>query len=164
MLPPVDPKILEQNPNFATLYKDLCTRKLNADASTRDTKKQRIHEEIRRVRTIICLHLPWNSGFQDCMHQSPTHLLTLFKHLAYRHNPFSFVSYPLYSVYKISSKVVHFHSVESLASHFHLKLLSYIYTIQSSSVFPSPLYSPRSKQHQQTPLSNIHHPFSNDLL
>lgn len=50
MLPPVDPRILERNPNFEVLYKDLTARKLNADGSTRDTKKQRIHDEIRRVR------------------------------------------------------------------------------------------------------------------
>lgn len=50
MLPPVDPRVLERNPNFDILYKDLTTRKMNPDGSTRDTKKQRIHVEIRRVR------------------------------------------------------------------------------------------------------------------
>ncbi|KAF2639138.1 hypothetical protein P280DRAFT_54665 [Massarina eburnea CBS 473.64] len=48
MLPPVDPSVLQRNPNFEVLYKDLCTRKLNPDGSTRDAKKQRIHDEIRR--------------------------------------------------------------------------------------------------------------------
>ncbi|KAF2107247.1 hypothetical protein BDV96DRAFT_302502 [Lophiotrema nucula] len=48
MLPPVDPGVIESNPKFAILYKDLCTRKLNPDGSTRDTKKQRVHDEIRR--------------------------------------------------------------------------------------------------------------------
>jgi hypothetical protein len=42
--------MLERNPNFDVLYKDLTTRKLNPDGSTRDTKKQRIHDEIKRVR------------------------------------------------------------------------------------------------------------------
>jgi hypothetical protein len=51
MLPPVDPTTLQRSPNFETLYKDLCTRKLNPDGSTRDTKKQRMHDEIRRVRS-----------------------------------------------------------------------------------------------------------------
>ncbi|KAF2036182.1 hypothetical protein EK21DRAFT_96153 [Setomelanomma holmii] len=51
MLPPVDPSILQRNPNFEVLYKDLTTRKLNPDGSTRDTKKQRIHDEIRRSLT-----------------------------------------------------------------------------------------------------------------
>lgn len=55
MLPPVDPSILQQNPNFSTLYKDLCTRKLNPDGSTRDTKKQRIHDEIRTVSIYFVL-------------------------------------------------------------------------------------------------------------
>ncbi|KAF2185252.1 hypothetical protein K469DRAFT_165170 [Zopfia rhizophila CBS 207.26] len=48
MLPPIHPSTLERNPGFDVLYKDLCTRKLNPDGSTRDTKKQRIHDEIRR--------------------------------------------------------------------------------------------------------------------
>ncbi|KAF1917180.1 hypothetical protein BDU57DRAFT_557231 [Ampelomyces quisqualis] len=48
MLPPIDFRVLERNPNFEVLYKDLTARKLNPDGSTRDTKKQRIHDEIRR--------------------------------------------------------------------------------------------------------------------
>ncbi|KAH6618922.1 hypothetical protein C7974DRAFT_401142 [Boeremia exigua] len=51
MLPPVDPTTLQRNSNFEALYKDLCARKLNADGSTRDTKKQRMHDEIRRSLT-----------------------------------------------------------------------------------------------------------------
>lgn len=50
MLPPVEPAVFERNPNFEVLYKDLCARKLNVDGSTRDTKKQRMHAEIRQVR------------------------------------------------------------------------------------------------------------------
>lgn len=49
MLPPVEPSVFETNPDFEVLYKDLCARKLNADGTTRDTKKQRIREEIRQV-------------------------------------------------------------------------------------------------------------------
>jgi hypothetical protein len=49
MLPPVDPAVLERNPNFEVLYTDLCTRKLNPDASSRDTRKQRAGDEMRRV-------------------------------------------------------------------------------------------------------------------
>lgn len=80
MLPPVDPRVLEHNPNFDVLYKDLTTRKLNPDGSTRDTKKQRIHDEIRRVRQLIIskevksgvsalpstmsFHGPWSFGLQ----------------------------------------------------------------------------------------------------
>jgi hypothetical protein len=52
MLPPVDPTVLQRNPNFEILYKDLRTRKLNPDGSTRETGKQRMHDEIRRVRTL----------------------------------------------------------------------------------------------------------------
>ena len=50
MLPPIDPVVLQRNPNFEILYKDLCTRKLNPNGSSRDTKKQRVHDEIRKVR------------------------------------------------------------------------------------------------------------------
>ena len=50
MLPPIDPVVLQRNPNFEILYKDLCTRKLNPNSSSRDTKKQRVHDEIRKVR------------------------------------------------------------------------------------------------------------------
>ncbi|KAF1360037.1 hypothetical protein EJ07DRAFT_165677 [Lizonia empirigonia] len=48
MLLPIDPGTLQRNPNLELLYKDLCTRRLNPDGSTRDTKKQRMHDEIRR--------------------------------------------------------------------------------------------------------------------
>ncbi|KAH6841383.1 hypothetical protein AA0119_g9366 [Alternaria tenuissima] len=51
MLPPIDPTVLQRNPNFEILYKDLCTRKLNHNGSTRDTKKQRVHDEIRKTLT-----------------------------------------------------------------------------------------------------------------
>ncbi|KAF1962911.1 hypothetical protein CC80DRAFT_461335 [Byssothecium circinans] len=51
MLPPVDPGVLQRNPNFEVLYKDLCARKLNPEGSTKDVKKQRIHDEIRNNLT-----------------------------------------------------------------------------------------------------------------
>ncbi|KAI4694883.1 uncharacterized protein J4E84_001506 [Alternaria hordeiaustralica] len=51
MLPPIDPVVLQRNPNFEILYKDLCTRKLNSNGSSRDTKKQRVHDEIRKTLT-----------------------------------------------------------------------------------------------------------------
>ncbi|PVI07146.1 hypothetical protein DM02DRAFT_714639 [Periconia macrospinosa] len=47
MIPPSDPNVLKRNPNFEVLYKDLCARKLNPDGSTRDAKKQRLHDGIR---------------------------------------------------------------------------------------------------------------------
>ena len=60
MLPPIDPTVLQRNPNFEILYKDLCTRKLNHNGSTRDTKKQRVHDEIRKVMILSMSHI------QDC--------------------------------------------------------------------------------------------------
>lgn len=58
MFPPVDPRVLERNPNFEVLYKDLTTRKLNPDGSTRDTKKQRMHDETQRVGNPLALNSP----------------------------------------------------------------------------------------------------------
>lgn len=57
MLPPIDPTVLQRNPNFEILYKDLCTRKLNPNGSTRDTKKQRVHDEIRKVMILSMSHI-----------------------------------------------------------------------------------------------------------
>lgn len=34
MLPPVDPILLANNPQFEALYRDLCTNKLNPDGSS----------------------------------------------------------------------------------------------------------------------------------
>jgi methylase of polypeptide subunit release factors len=43
-LPPLDPALLDQNPGFAALYKDLTTRKMNEDASSREVKGRRLGE------------------------------------------------------------------------------------------------------------------------
>ncbi|OCL07932.1 hypothetical protein AOQ84DRAFT_408011 [Glonium stellatum] len=48
MLPPIDPSTLEQNPGFKGLYKDLSTRRLNQDGSSKDLKKQRTQDEMRK--------------------------------------------------------------------------------------------------------------------
>ncbi|KAK5714617.1 hypothetical protein LTR15_010799 [Elasticomyces elasticus] len=54
MLPPVDLHVLAVNPKFDTLYRDLCTTKLNEDATTQlDVKVKKEHdalqEELRRT-------------------------------------------------------------------------------------------------------------------
>jgi hypothetical protein len=79
MLPPIDPRSLERNPNFDVLYKDLTTRKLNPDGSTRDTKKQRIHDEIRRVRQHSCLFIYHLHYLIFC----PTHALDVYAQLSF---------------------------------------------------------------------------------
>ncbi|KAK8248310.1 hypothetical protein HDK77DRAFT_481727 [Phyllosticta capitalensis] len=57
MLPPLDPAVLERNPKFKALYDDLLQNKLNADASTKNTKKQiqaeRAREEVNAKQTNI---------------------------------------------------------------------------------------------------------------
>ncbi|KAF1808227.1 hypothetical protein P152DRAFT_485593 [Eremomyces bilateralis CBS 781.70] len=47
MLPPVDPHVLEQNPHFGALYKDLTTTKLNQDGTTINHKDEARQAEIR---------------------------------------------------------------------------------------------------------------------
>ncbi|KAK5734095.1 hypothetical protein LTR17_009223 [Elasticomyces elasticus] len=54
MLPPVDLHVLAVNPKFDTLYRDLCTTKLNEDATTQlDVKVKKeyddLQEELRRT-------------------------------------------------------------------------------------------------------------------
>ncbi|KAK8174177.1 hypothetical protein IWX90DRAFT_165881 [Phyllosticta citrichinensis] len=55
MLPPLDPSIFERNPRFKALYDDLSQNKLNADASTKNSKKQiqaeRAREEVNAKQT-----------------------------------------------------------------------------------------------------------------
>jgi hypothetical protein len=47
MLPPVDPTILSTNPRFETLYRDLCTNKLNPDGSSA------LDEKVQKERDIF---------------------------------------------------------------------------------------------------------------
>lgn len=58
MLPPLDPAVLERNPKFKALYDDLLQNKLNADASTKNTKKQIQAERAREVSISWRLLLP----------------------------------------------------------------------------------------------------------
>ncbi|KAH9875453.1 hypothetical protein J1614_004945 [Plenodomus biglobosus] len=77
MLPPVDPAVLQRNPNFEVLYKDLCTRKLNPDGSTRDTKKQRVHDEIRRSLTNARTNYLSSQILIDSLSALPSHTTDL---------------------------------------------------------------------------------------
>lgn len=47
MLPPVDPTALSANPRFETLYRDLCTNKLNPDGSSA------LDEKVQKERDIF---------------------------------------------------------------------------------------------------------------
>jgi hypothetical protein len=49
MLPPIDPRILRENPKFAKLYTHLTTHCLNPDGSTKDPEKARQLAEMREV-------------------------------------------------------------------------------------------------------------------
>lgn len=53
MLPPVDKQVLEDNPDFAKLYKTLTTTILNPDGSTRQDKEHKETEAIRKVSLTI---------------------------------------------------------------------------------------------------------------
>ncbi|KAF1851979.1 uncharacterized protein K460DRAFT_401976 [Cucurbitaria berberidis CBS 394.84] len=72
MLPPVDPVVLQRNPNFEVLYKDLCSRKLNPNGSTRDTKKQRVHDEIRKSLTTARTNLLASQILIDSLSDLPS--------------------------------------------------------------------------------------------
>ncbi|KAH8717122.1 hypothetical protein GQ44DRAFT_751892 [Phaeosphaeriaceae sp. PMI808] len=77
MLPPVDPRVLERNPGFDVLYQDLTTRKLNPDGSTRDTKKQRIHDEIRHSLKAARTELVLSQILIDTLSELPSRALDL---------------------------------------------------------------------------------------
>ncbi|KAI8935026.1 hypothetical protein NX059_008690 [Plenodomus lindquistii] len=77
MLPPVDPEVLTRNPNFEVLYKDLCTRKVNPDASTRDTRKARVHGEIRRSLTTARTNYLTRQILIDSLAALPSHATDL---------------------------------------------------------------------------------------
>ena len=50
MLPPCDPAILENNPQFKRLYQNLTTNLLNPDASTRANHAQPARKAVLEVR------------------------------------------------------------------------------------------------------------------
>ncbi|KAJ4297674.1 hypothetical protein N0V90_005568 [Kalmusia sp. IMI 367209] len=81
MLPPVDPTVLQRNPNFDVFYKDLCNRKLNPDGSTRDTKKQRMHDEIRHNLTTHRTNLFTSHLLTQTLSTLPSRSLTLLQDL-----------------------------------------------------------------------------------
>lgn len=54
MLPPVDPAIRADNPQFDTLYRDLCERKLNPNGTTRlDAKALKAQQAFAQVSSCI---------------------------------------------------------------------------------------------------------------
>ncbi|KAF2447247.1 hypothetical protein P171DRAFT_519532 [Karstenula rhodostoma CBS 690.94] len=89
MLPPVDNSTLERNPNFDVLYKDLCARKLNPDGSTRDTKKQRLHGEIRQSLTTYRTNLHTSQILTRTLSTLPSRSPTLPQDL---HSPIDLVT------------------------------------------------------------------------
>ena len=54
LLPPVDKIILQDNPEFASLYKILTTSILNADGTSKQDAAQKEREAIRNVRSVPC--------------------------------------------------------------------------------------------------------------
>lgn len=51
MIPPCDPDILENNPQFRKLYQQLTTAVLNADGSTRANDEQPDRKAVLEVRS-----------------------------------------------------------------------------------------------------------------
>ena len=50
MFPPIDDVVLENNPDFANLYKTLTTVILNPNGSTKDDVSAKERETVREVR------------------------------------------------------------------------------------------------------------------
>ena len=50
MLPPVDDAVLQNNPDFAALYKTLTTAILNPDGSTKNDPAAKERNAVREVR------------------------------------------------------------------------------------------------------------------
>lgn len=50
MFPPVDDHVLENNPDFARLYKTLITSILNPDGSSRRSKETKENEAVQKVQ------------------------------------------------------------------------------------------------------------------
>ncbi|KAJ4356265.1 uncharacterized protein N0V89_004296 [Didymosphaeria variabile] len=89
MLPPVDNTTLERNPNFEVLYRDLCARKLNPDGSTRDSKKQRMHGEIRQDLTTHRTNVHTSQILSQTLTTLPSRSATLPQDL---HSPIDLVT------------------------------------------------------------------------
>ena len=49
MFPPVEPSVLENNPDFASLYKNLTTTVLNPDGTTRADPGSKARNAVREV-------------------------------------------------------------------------------------------------------------------
>lgn len=80
MLPPLDPKVLEQNSSFAIVYKDLCTRKLDSDGCSKESKRGRggvVGEEVHRVSSLSS-HRVRFQGSPKCFISSVLNTYPLF--------------------------------------------------------------------------------------
>lgn len=53
MLPPIPPSVLERNPRFNQLYKDISPSRLNPDATTRLIKQQRAQADIEKQLQVL---------------------------------------------------------------------------------------------------------------
>lgn len=78
MLPPIPPSVLERNPRFSQLYKDISTSRLNSDASSRLIKQQRAQADIEKQvqalrKEALQVHLLQNA-FLHIMNQLPAEI------------------------------------------------------------------------------------------
>ncbi|GAB7366849.1 hypothetical protein MBLNU230_g1020t1 [Neophaeotheca triangularis] len=56
MLPPIDPAVLAQNPEFETLYRDLTTTKLNSNGTSRlDSKTQKERDSVVELQQSVAV-------------------------------------------------------------------------------------------------------------
>ncbi|KAF2839719.1 hypothetical protein M501DRAFT_728354 [Patellaria atrata CBS 101060] len=67
MLPPVDPDLFIENPNFKVLYQDLIRDKLNTDGSTKNSKLQKAQEENKKYLHANQSRITTNIILQDVL-------------------------------------------------------------------------------------------------
>lgn len=54
MIAPLDPVLTTSHPKFEALYRDLCTNKVNSDATSKlDPKAQKERDSLSEVRAIL---------------------------------------------------------------------------------------------------------------
>lgn len=63
MLPPLDVTVFEQNPKFKAFYTEFTASKLHPDGSTKDSKREKEIEDVRKVCIFAWISFLFSSFF-----------------------------------------------------------------------------------------------------
>jgi len=77
MLPPIPLSVLDQNPRFHQLYKDISTSRLNPDASSRLIKQQRAQTEVEKQLLVVRKESLQKDLLQDALYSIANQLQSL---------------------------------------------------------------------------------------